>query len=229
MDILGLKSWKRLSSADVYSKHDRRSLVLDIIGRLLFVTALLAIAYALIFGQPGPARARALIASLIGGLSGLFAISLPTVDYRIRSTTVLIALFIAACLSEVDPKSLFDGRSTVFFALLIVMAPTITVPCAAICIWAVVQVITIVFSVATYMPYPVFTALILLLVAVIVCLFTNRLDKVVDRLDSEVMRTREELDEAKTAIDVVIDMERRSLQSARLSWRQRGQMAVSKD
>jgi len=224
-----VKSFEQLTSAGVLSKHIRRNLVLDLISRWLVVAAVVGGVYAYLAGENTAVQYRLYWASGIALLSSLAVILLKRVDYRVRGSVLLLALFVAGYISEVDPNCLFYGRSTVFFALLIVMAPITVSPHASFGVWLVVQAATIIYCVGHCATYPVYTSVILLLVAFVSWVTVSRLDRIVDTLEAERQRAQGRLDEVTSAIEVIVDMEQKSLRHARISWQQRDTTIVSLD
>lgn len=224
-----VKSFEQLTRTDILSKHVRRSLVLDLVSRWLVAAALAMFVYAYLFAAIPAARNRIFYAAGIAFVSSLAVIVLKRVDYRARGSVLLLALFVAGYLSEVDPHCFFYGRSTIFFALLVAMAPITVSPHASLGVWLLVQVATIGYCVTASAPYPVYTGVILLLIALVAWVTVSRLDLLVDALEGERQKAQGRLDEATTAIDVIVDMERQSLRHARITWQQRNTTVASHD
>ena len=224
-----VRSFEQLMSSGILSKHTRRSLVLDLVSRWLVVAALGIIVYAYLVGDLPLPRNRVLLAAGIAALAAVSSIVLKRIDYRARGSVLLLALFVAGYVSETDPHCFFYGRSTVFFALLVAIAPVTVSPHAAFGVWAIVQAATIIYCVDNCATYPIFTSVILAIVAFVSWITVSRLDLLVDAIEGERQRAQGRLDEVNTAIDIIVDKERESLQHARIIWQQVKRTAVSHD
>lgn len=220
----------RLFNGEILSKEERRSLATTLIAKLLMMAAVIALISTSFVMRSGFVREHVVIACAISIVAAHLVITFGRAHNTLRGFVLVFGIFFAGAIAVPDLESLLFGSSSMFLAVPAVIAAVTLRPVCTILYWIVIQVVAVILAITLPHEFNTFATMSLLVVCVTVWVATARADRVIDILVEEKRLVEEARDEAKTAIGVIVEYERHSLEQARRTWPvSTRQTAVSKN
>lgn len=197
-----------LLGGQLLTKEVRRGLSATVIARVAVMGAVAALLYSAMAMIDGVFVTHVVVAASITLIFCHLVLYLPSLDYRIRGSLLIIGVFAAGFASEPQVCRVFFGRSSMFLAIPAIIVPVVLRPRYTFIYWALVQAAAVVVVIVGGHEYSVFPGLMLLVICVVAWLCTARADKVIDILNRAKKNAETERDEAGQAIDIIVTAEK---------------------